>query len=67
VSAGHCKYCGEPVDTSTGYQRVEGWVHYRHQGGTNHIVAQERKPDEWACSRCIQQIKRGRTPQDSLL
>lgn len=62
---GRCVYCGEPVLSTQDYQRVEGWVRRRGQGGANQITLRVPRP-EWACRGCIDQAKRGTLHQESL-
>lgn len=63
-----CVYCGEDVDPDglNTYQRTQGWVKRRAQGGPNAIKLRETI-QEWACWECIDKRVRGVEGQSSLM
>ncbi len=64
---GKCTFCDGPVSADRDYRKVVGWERNRAAGGTNAIAAREPQ-DEWACTTCIEKLKRGVTiEQQSLL
>jgi len=71
VSYQNCTYCRAPVepDASTTYTRVTAWerksASASRRSGSD-IVCRERQ-EEFACSTCIRQMKRGVAPVQGML
>jgi hypothetical protein len=53
-----CVFCGGAIDEDRDYQKEEGWVRRRHEGGTN-ALRLRRVRDEWACWVCVDRQSRG--------
>jgi len=60
VALATCTFCGQEVDPGGRgvYRRVRGWERKRDQGGANVIHLREEL-DEFACSSCVDRLKRG--------
>jgi hypothetical protein len=62
-----CCFCGSAIpSTRYAFRKVEGFERQRKQGGTNSLRLR-RTLDEFACSRCIDEVSAGRDPSQGAL
>lgn len=67
VKPGCCTFCGQRINVSVDCRLETGWTKARSTGGTNALKLREVHPDTWAHERCIEQIKRGISPEQQTL
>jgi len=63
-----CHFCHGTLDSRMPgiFQRVNGWVMQRSQGGGNAIALPVRS-NEWACPACVRSEAAGTRAQETLL
>lgn len=67
VKPGCCIFCGNRINVSVDCRMETGWAKARSGGGTNALKLREVHPDTWAHERCVDQIKRGISPEQQTL
>lgn len=63
----HCLFCSREIaSVQQAYRRVVGWEKPRRGGGTN-ALAVRQPTDVFACSICIDKLRRGIDPKQASL